>query len=326
MGILRHCSPLLELEVPIRSWGHLTRRLLAMAILLALTACAQNSPPTTEPQIPTAIAPQPSVTSPPPTPTTVPAAAVVNGRIITVEEYQAELARFEAGETTVGIELATLGDYSLQVLQVLIDRELLLQGAEATGLNLDQESLGEMVQQVSQEAGGEEAFQGWLKENGFTLQSFMEALRKDALASQMIAQISDTVSTTVEQVHARHILLSTREEAEEVRAEIVAGADFENIAWARSLDPGTRLDGGDLGWFPRGFLTQKEVEDAAFSLEPGEISPVIESAFGFHVLEVLGRETRPISPAALQSARRRAVEGWLAEKRASAEIEIRGTP
>ncbi len=326
MGILGHHTPSWQSEVLSYRRSQLIRRVVMIAILLGLSACSQKKAPTTEPPLPTLTAPQPSMTSPPPTPTPIPAAAVVNGRIITVEEYQAELARFEAGETAIGIELATLGDYSQQVLQVLIDRELLVQGAEAAGLTLDEESLGKMVQEASQEAGGEEAFEAWLKDNGFTSPSFLEALRKDALASQMIARISDTVSTTAEQVHARHILLSTREEAEEVRAEIVAGADFENIAWARSLDPGTRLGGGDLGWFPRGFLTQVEVEEAAFSLEPGEISPVIESAFGFHVLEVLGREVRPLSPAALQSARRRAVEEWLAEQRASAEIEIRGTP
>lgn len=300
--------------------------LLGLAAILWVAGCSPTKPPPSEAPPAQSTSPSPSAPSPAPTATRIPAAATVNGQIISLEEYRAELGRFESGQTSIGIELATLDDYPGQVLQVLIDRELLVQGAFAAGMAVDDGTLADLLEGIIQQAGGQEAFDAWLTDNEFTRRDFREALRKDALASRMIEQVSETVSPTGEQVHARHILLATREEAEEARGDILAGADFADIAWARSLDPGTRLGGGDLGWFPRGFLTLPEVEEAAFSLEPGEISPVIESAFGFHILEVLARETRPLSPSALQSARRQALEQWLAEQRASAEIEIRVTP
>jgi parvulin-like peptidyl-prolyl isomerase len=65
-----------------------------------------------------------------------------------------------------------------------------------------------------------------------------------------------------------------------------------------------------------------EVEDAAFSLQPGEVSGVIESALGFHILEVLGREDRPLIGAILTEYRVAAVDEWLTEQRQRAEIEI----
>jgi peptidyl-prolyl cis-trans isomerase C len=301
-------------------------RSLGVMLLFSLAACSPSRPPTIEGPLPTSITAGPNPTIPPPTATSIPVAAIVNGQTISLEEYQAELGRFESGQASLGIELATLDGYQGQVLQVLIDRALLVQGALAAGFTVDKGTLATKLAEIIDDAGGQVAFEAWLTDNGFTAQTFTEALRKDALASLIIEQVSGTVSTTGEQAHARHILLFTREEAEEARAEILAGANFEDIAWARSLDPSTRLGGGDLGWFPRGFLTQPEVEEAAFSLELGEISPVIESALGFHVIEVLARETRPLSPAALQAARGQALSQWLAEQRASAEIEIRVTP
>jgi parvulin-like peptidyl-prolyl isomerase len=256
----------------------------------------------------------------------VPAAAIVEGQIITLTEYEAELARFEAGQSVLGIELATWDDYQGQVLQVLIDRALLAQAAIESGMPIDDEENSSRLEGIIQELGGQEEFDAWLNENGYSFDSFREALLMDALADQMADQLADGVESTAEQVHARHILLSTREEAEEARSEVLAGASFEDIAWARSLDPSTRLAGGDLGWFPRQFLLVEEVEQVAFSLEIGEISPVFESEFGFHFVEVLDRAVRPLSPAALQEARHRAVNAWLTERRETANIEIRVEP
>lgn len=85
-------------------------------------------------------------------------------------------------------------------------------------------------------------------------------------------------------VRAEHILLRSREEAERAAADIKGGADFVVIAKERSLDP-TAARGGDLGFFSKGQLIP-EIEEAAFALEKGAMSGIIQTAFGFHLIKV----------------------------------------
>jgi peptidyl-prolyl cis-trans isomerase SurA len=77
----------------------------------------------------------------------------------------------------------------------------------------------------------------------------------------------------------------TRAEADSALAELRLGADFATVARRVSDDPGTREEGGDLGWFRRGRMVA-EFEAAAFRLRPGQISDVVESPFGFHIIQV----------------------------------------
>jgi peptidyl-prolyl cis-trans isomerase C len=142
------------------------------------------------------------------------------------------------------------------------------------------------------------------------------------LAAEMVARIAERVPAEAEQVHARHILVATREEAEGLREEILAGADLGELALALSLDLSTRPAGGDLGWFPRGYLTAPEVETAAFSLEAGATSEVIESRLGFHVVQTLERATRPLQPDALERLQETAVENWLEARRQDSTVEL----
>jgi peptidyl-prolyl cis-trans isomerase C len=102
-----------------------------------------------------------------------------------------------------------------------------------------------------------------------------------------------------EQVAARHIILTTqgitdeaelaakRAELEEIRQEIADGADFATVARERSEGP-SASSGGDLGQFGRGQMVP-EFEEAAFSLEPGELSGIVETQFGYHILQVTDR-------------------------------------
>jgi peptidyl-prolyl cis-trans isomerase C len=94
------------------------------------------------------------------------------------------------------------------------------------------------------------------------------------------------------------------------------------LAVTQSLDLSTRVGGGDLGWFPRGVLTQPAVEEAAFALAPDEVSQVVESDLGYHLIEVIEREVRPLSANDLRRLRQAAVEEWLAAERQRAAIEI----
>ena len=76
-------------------------------------------------------------------------------------------------------------------------------------------------------------------------------------------------------------------------AQIKDGADFEELAKTHSLYIGSAADGGDLGWFPRGVMVT-ELEDAAFALEPGQVSDVVATDYGYHIIKVLEKEVWPL--------------------------------
>ena len=100
-----------------------------------------------------------------------------------------------------------------------------------------------------------------------------------------------------EMVRSRHILIKTdpsasdndnkkaREKAEEILKKIKAGEDFAKLASDVSDDTGSKTKGGDLGFFPKGIMV-KSFEDAAFSLKPGEVSGIVETQFGYHIIKV----------------------------------------
>lgn len=90
------------------------------------------------------------------------------------------------------------------------------------------------------------------------------------------------------QVRARHILVKTEDEASVISYDLSHGKDFEEVAKEKSLCPSGKK-GGDLGWFGRGQMV-KEFEDAAFSLQKGEISRPVKTQFGWHLIKV--EETR----------------------------------
>jgi peptidyl-prolyl cis-trans isomerase D len=111
---------------------------------------------------------------------------------------------------------------------------------------------------------------------------------------------------TPERVHARHILLSTankpkdevpkiQAQAEALLKQIKGGADFAELAKKSSQDPGSAQKGGDLGWVSRGQMV-KPFEDAVFTLKPNEISNVVTTEYGFHIIQVLEKQ-----PAHLQT-------------------------
>jgi peptidyl-prolyl cis-trans isomerase C len=98
-----------------------------------------------------------------------------------------------------------------------------------------------------------------------------------------------------EEVHAEHILLPSKEKAEQVLAELKNGADFTALAKKYSTDP-SAANGGDLGWFKKGDMVPA-FADAAFSLKPGEVDPQpVQTQFGWHVIKVLDKRQSPPPP------------------------------
>ncbi len=89
-----------------------------------------------------------------------------------------------------------------------------------------------------------------------------------------------------DEVHARHILVATEEDAKAIQGELDAGKPFEQLAAEKSTDPSAAQNGGDLGFFVRGMMV-KPFEDAAFALtEPGQVSEPVQSQFGWHIIRL----------------------------------------
>jgi peptidyl-prolyl cis-trans isomerase C len=97
----------------------------------------------------------------------------------------------------------------------------------------------------------------------------------------------DTVKTlkTEQEVRARHILVEKEEQAKAALERLKKGEDFAKIAAELSIDPGSGKEGGDLGWFEKGRMVP-EFGEAAFKLEKGQISDIVKSQFGFHIIKL----------------------------------------
>jgi parvulin-like peptidyl-prolyl isomerase len=256
-----------------------------------------------------------------PTPTSQPLAASVNGEGILLDDFDLEVIRFEYSKTDSGIDLATLGAYQSELLESMIDLVLLQQGARANGFNVEETDINDRLKLMVENAGGGEEFELWMELYGYTQETLQTALAKEIEAAWMVAFIADRVPDSTDQVHARHILVASESEADELRAQIQAGVDFSLLARQYSIDASTRPAGGDLGWFPQGFLLWPEVESAAFSLQPGEISSVVESEIGFHIIETLERKDRLLTFGVRQALRESEIESWITAEHASADIQ-----
>jgi peptidyl-prolyl cis-trans isomerase C len=96
-----------------------------------------------------------------------------------------------------------------------------------------------------------------------------------------------------EEVHARHILVPTEDEAKAVLAEIKKGTDFAELARQKSKDPGAAAEGGDLGYFGKDQMVP-EFAEVAFKLEKGQVSDPVKTQFGWHIIKVEDKRTKPV--------------------------------
>jgi peptidyl-prolyl cis-trans isomerase C len=304
----------------------LTRKVLVIAIALALLAACGGTP--SPAPVPGTAGPTAgpgtagATTQPQPGPTTaVPLAARVNGVDITLEAYQRAVARCEAAEASLGHDPAQ-SDCRTRTLDELIERVLVQNEAATMGLAVTDADVDALVQSIKQEQSAE-AFAQWLAISQYRDEAELrEDLRAQMLGSKIFEKVTAGVPATAEQIHARHILLASEADAQNVLAQLQAGADFAQLAQQYSLDESTRATGGDLGFFYRGLLTVPEVENAAFDLQPGQISGIVQSARGFHIIQVLERDPQaPLAPDDLLRVRQQAFERWLADLWAKAQVE-----
>ncbi|WP_158626104.1 peptidylprolyl isomerase [Arsenicitalea aurantiaca] len=204
--------------------------------------------------------------------------ATVGGETIT----EADLA-FAAEDLAQELSNIPPAERRAFLLTVLIDMKVMANAARSEGLN-DTETFQRRLAYLEERALRRAYFA-----DRITPQVTPEALQAayDALIGTIPAQ---------EEIRARHILVETEEEANELKAQIDGGASFEELAVENSIDPGA-ANGGDLGFFRRGMMVAP-FEQAAFALEDGQVSEPVQSQFGWHIIRL--EERRDAQPPALE--------------------------
>lgn len=201
--------------------------------------------------------------------------ATVNGKPITEQDLA-------FAEAEIGSDLGNLpGPTRRRVLvEYIIETQLMADAASAE--NLDKAAgFDERMAYYKRKALREAYFDGKIKN------SISEAAAKAFYDDQIKGMKPE------EEVKARHILVETEDKAREIKEQIAHGADFAEMAKEHSKDPGTKDNGGLLGFFSRGQMVP-QFEEAAFMLEPGDVSEPVQSRFGWHLIMVEERREKPL--------------------------------
>lgn len=268
--------------------------------------------------------PEPTPIPPSPTPSE-PLAALVNGRPIFLSDYENELARYQQAEADLG---QTEINYPQLVLDVLVERELIMQAAAAEGVVVTEEEVNTQLAELQAESGSAENFAAWLQTNQWTEAQFREAITAELLTQKMIERVTADVPFAAEQIHARYIRVDDPELAQSLVDQINGGADFAELARQHSLDPAAAATGGDLGFFSAGSLLVPELEAPAFALQPGQTSQVItathsDGAPTYYILQVIERDPqRPLEGNQRNILMDQAISSWIEGLRTQAEITI----
>jgi len=200
------------------------------------------------------------------------AAAADDVVVATVNGHEIKQSDLDFAATEIGPRLATIrpDDRRRILLQFVIENELMAGAGEKD--KLDQTDTFPARVKYHTRRALRDAF----------YDSGIAGAVSDADAKQIYDEKIAKMKPEQE-VHARHILVDTKEEAEEVIKRLKNGEDFAKVANEKSKD--TNAEGGDLGFFTRGQML-KPFEDAAFALEPGQISEPVQTQFGWHVIKV----------------------------------------
>jgi peptidyl-prolyl cis-trans isomerase C len=279
-----------------------------LVLVAVLSACGGNTTPVPagDPAAPATALSETNSASP-----TEALAAIVNGQSITVAAFQSELRRQEARLTDAGVVPADQAAFEASVLTGMMDQLLIEQAAAVQGLTVTEEEVDAEIALDIGLAGSEAAWQGWLAQNLFTPEEYRASIRSALLTAKIRDQVIASVPDAVEQVHARHILVSTEAEAQQIYEQLMNGADFAELAFQHSRDVSTRELGGDLGWFVREQLTEPVVAETAFTLPEGQISQPVASRLGYHIIQTLARvPNRPLDEAARATLFELAFERW----------------
>jgi peptidyl-prolyl cis-trans isomerase SurA len=242
--------------------------------------------------------------------------AVVDDQIILASDVEQELAIqvVQRGGDPTKLTRSQHKEYSRQTLELLIRSKILAYKAKRDTLKVDEEQVEEAVRQQMQQVKEENPnFQDLLKSQNLTERELRDRYRKSLREQFLTQQVQQKLVSRVEvsyrdvqafrqtyrdslppQIAVSHILIKPKvggaqraealKRAEALMARAKSGEDFAALARQYSEDTGSAKDGGDLGFFGKGNMVP-EFEKVAFALKPGEVSDVVESSFGFHIIK-----------------------------------------
>jgi len=201
-----------------------------------------------------------------------PVLAKVNGTEI--RQSDVALAEEELGPSLAQMDPATKKD---NVLAFLIDMKIVAKAAEDKKIENSEDFKKRLA----------------FTRNRLLMDSLLASEGKAATTDEAMKKVYEEAAKQIsgeQEVHARHILVETEDEAKAIKAELAKGADFAELAKKKSKDPGAS-DGGDLGFFTKEQMVP-EFSAVAFALEPGKISDPVKSQFGWHIIKVEEKRNR----------------------------------
>lgn len=228
--------------------------------------------------------------------------ATINGKPIT----KGDLA---VAESEIGSSMGSMpaAQKQMSLLEFLIDNQLFAEAGEKL------------------ELGETQAFKtrlNYLKRRALR-EVYFEQIIKASVTDEDARKIYDAQVGQLkpeEEVNARHILVETEDQAKELKKKLEDGADFAKLAKENSKDPGSKDNGGDLGYFGRGQMVPK-FEKAVFALEKGQISDPIETQFGWHLVKMEDRRKK--EPPKFDVVKDRIVQSLLLQKAQKTAANLR---
>ncbi|MEJ2726538.1 MAG: peptidylprolyl isomerase [Deltaproteobacteria bacterium] len=252
--------------------------------------------------------------------------AVVNGSVISQAEFERELGVVEQRLSSMGrpVDDSQMADLKKRVLDNMINRELLYQESKKEGIKVPEAKVSEQFETLKKRFSSEEELKRVLKERDLTEADIRAQIERGLAIQELVdnkfegkVKISDQETKAYydshqemfkqpEQVRASHILIKTasgedkakkaeaRKKIEEIQKKVKKGDDFSELAKKYSEGP-SKDKGGDLGYFGRGQMV-KPFEDAAFGLKEGEVSGIVESPFGYHLIKKTGEKPASTVP------------------------------
>lgn len=230
--------------------------------------------------------------------------AEVNGVGITYNQWQNTflnaISRYD-DKTLSSMDQSLINSFKKNILEQIINYELLFQQAEKEKVKISQSNINLEIDKIKDNFSTPEEFNEVLKANKITLTQLKDDIKRQLMIKYILEEAVSKINITddnlieyynknqesffePEKVHARHILVETEEEAKNIIYQLKEGIiDFAELAKEKSICPSAEK-GGDLGFFARGQMV-KEFEDAAFSLKPGEISEIVKTEFGYHIIK-----------------------------------------